>query len=218
MPLTQAIQTAQAPSPWNVGNSVLYDLCSVRPKHSQEHDVIAKVWLIGRAYAAAIERRKNKTEKNTNDDFYITKVAPDITGSAIDSWINEAKQYERPGPESWSTLLCVHHKTTQLFSSISGLDKRSLASKYLHFHVPQLFYIYDARAVKAISMLGGLLKRAKKAHNEVDNEYRKFAEKCLFLQNHVESKYDVILTPREIDNLLLYVYANNLTIRRDCLR
>jgi hypothetical protein len=28
----------------------------------------------------------------------------------------------------------------------SGLNKRSLASKYLHFHVPELFYISDSRA------------------------------------------------------------------------
>ena len=211
MPLTAAIQKAKDPSPWHVGNAVLYDLCSSRPEHSQEPDVIAKIWLIGRAYAAAIERRKNKSEEN--DNFYITKVAPAIAVSAIDEWIRDAKQYDRPCDESWTTLLRVHHKTTQLFSSISGLEKRSLASKYLHFHVPQLFYIYDTRAVRAISMLSGVLKRAGRSSARVDNEYRKFSEKCLSLHQHVETKYGVSLNPREIDNLLLYVHEKNLTIR-----
>ena len=211
MPLTVAIQKAKDQSPWRVGNAVLYELCSSRPEHSHEPDVIAKIWLIGRAYAAAIERRKNKSDGN--DNFYVNKVAPAIAVSAIDEWIRDAKQYDRPCEESWTTLLRVHHETTQLFRSISGLEKRSLAAKYLHFHVPQLFYIYDTRAVQGISMLSGVLKRAGNSSGEFDNEYRKFSEKCLSLQEHVESKYDVSLNPREIDNLLLYVYEKNLTIR-----
>jgi len=40
--------------------------------------------------------------------------------------------------------------TKKLFSKISGLNKRSLASKYLHFHVPELFYISDSRAYDAM--------------------------------------------------------------------
>jgi len=210
MPLTEAIRKAKGPSPWRVGNAVLYDLCSSRPEHSQEPDIIAKIWLIGRAYAAAIERRKIKSDEN--DNFYITKVAPAIAVSAIDEWIRDAKQYDRPCEKSWKTLLRVHHETTQLFSSISGLEKRSLASKYLHFHVPQLFYIYDTRAVKAISMLSGAIKRAGRSSGGVDNEYRKFSEKCLSLHQHVKSNYGASLNPREIDNLLLYVHERNLTI------
>jgi hypothetical protein len=29
---------------------------------------------------------------------------------------------------------------------LTGLEKRALASKYLHFHLPRLFFIYDSRA------------------------------------------------------------------------
>ena len=47
-------------------------------------------------------------------------------------------------------IISVHNFLTVIFNEISGLDKRSLASKYLHFHLPNLFYIYDSRADNAI--------------------------------------------------------------------
>ena len=128
MPLKAAIQAAQAPSPWRVGNDVLYDLCGTRPKHTNEAEVIAKIWLIGRTYAVAIERRRVKYEEN--DEFYVNTVAPAITESNIDVWIQRAKRYDRPCAESWPTLLQVHHETTQLFSRISGLEKRALESSH----------------------------------------------------------------------------------------
>jgi hypothetical protein len=199
------IQAAQAPSPWQVGNAVLYDLCSSRSAHCEESEVIAKMWLIGRSYAAAIERRKNKSKSDANDDFYIKTVAPTIIRSPIDSWIAEAKQYDHPSQKSFSTLLRVHHQTTQLFCEISGQNNRSLASKYLHFHVPQLFYIFDTRAVQALATLSIKLPKVKESGTQADTEYRPFAEKCLLLQKHIQVDYDTFLNPRELDNLLLSI-------------
>jgi hypothetical protein len=174
--------------------------------HTDAPSVIAKVWLIGRAYAAAIERRRNRSDQN--DDFYVQKVGPSIIRSGIDSWIKSSRQWDEPSKESFATLLEVHNCTTQLFSDISGLEKRSLASKYLHFHVPNLFYIYDTRAVEALRELSSVVGRAGRADTPADNEYRKFAEKCLALQQYIESELGVRLAPREIDNLLLYVHAD----------
>lgn len=206
MPLSKAIKAVQAPSPWRVGNEVLYKLCRTRPNHSNHEDVIAKVWLIGRSYAAAIERRKNKVD--LNDNFYVDTVAPAIAQSSIDSWIQKAKRHKRPSADSFDTLVEVHYQTTQLFSAISGLEKRSLASKYLHFHVPSLFYLYDTRAVEGLRLLGEILPRAGRSDLQVDNEYRKFAEKCLSLQQHIKSQYGVSMTPRELDRLLLYLHQS----------
>ena len=207
MELANLIEEATAPSPWDVGNDVLYRLCRTRPLHKDVPDVIAKVWLIGRSYAAAIERRKNKTGEN--DDFYVEVVGPEIVASDLDVWISEAKQFNKPSNKSMPTLLKVHHEATQLFSSISGLKKRSLASKYLHFHVPRLFYIYDARAVQGLSKLGKLLPRVGRSNANVDYEYRRFAEKCLLLQEYIKGEYGARLSPREIDNLLLLVQERN---------
>ncbi len=204
--LRAAVELARLPSPWDVGNEVLYELCTKHPFHTEVPVVIAKVWLIGRSYAAAIERRRNKADEE-NDDFYVQTVGPAIVRSGIDSWIEAARQYERPSTESFGTLLEVHHRTTQLFREISDLEKRSLASKYLHFHVPRLFYIYDTRAVEALREFSAVVGRAGRATVPADNEYRKFADKCLSLQQHIEKQFNVWLTPREIDKLLLEIHA-----------
>lgn len=205
MELRQLAEEAQRPSPWRVGNEVLYQLCRAKPHHQDEAEVIAKVWLIGRSYAAAIERRKNKTD--LNDDFYVSTVAPRIVSSKIDDWIAEAKRRDASGTSDWSHALQAHHNTTQLFFEISGLEKRSLASKYLHFHAPDVFYIYDTRAVEALSVLGHIVGRASRTTGAGDNDYRKFAAKCRSLQKLVESEHGISLTPRELDNLLLSVHA-----------
>jgi hypothetical protein len=201
MPLTDLILAAKKPTPWDVGNDVLYDLCCTRPGHAKAEDVIAKIWLIGRSYAAAIERRKGKSE--ANDDFYVDVVAPMIVNSQIDTWLADARMHEKPSEMSLETILRVHHATVNLFREISGLEKRSLASKYLHFHVPQLFYIYDTRAIEGLRRLSKYTGRASRSRLQADGEYRKFCEKCFALQRHIEDKYRVSLAPRELDNLLL---------------
>lgn len=61
-------------SRWEFGNSILYEMCSNNPYHNQSDIIVGKIWIIGRSYAAAIERRKNAS--NTNDDFYYDVVAP----------------------------------------------------------------------------------------------------------------------------------------------
>lgn len=43
---------------WSFGNQILYDMCLKNPSHTNENVIIGKIWLIGRSYAAAIERIK----------------------------------------------------------------------------------------------------------------------------------------------------------------
>lgn len=103
------------------------------------------------------------------------------------------------------TMVAVHGQATRLFSEISNLQKRSLASKYLHFHVPTLFFIYDSRAVEAMREFSDVLPRAGRADGTGDNEYRKFAEKCSALVTYCSNTFDLCPLPRQIDNLLLKV-------------
>jgi len=63
---------------WVFANDILYKMCVNNPKHENEEVIAGKVLIIGRTYAAAIERRKQKGEKMENDDFYYMKVAPGI--------------------------------------------------------------------------------------------------------------------------------------------
>lgn len=125
--------------------------------------------------------------------------------SEIDSWIDRARRHVPPHMDSWSTLISVHHETTRLFERISGEQKRSLASKYLHFHVPQLFFIYDTRAKTALSRLGVTAGRSRKSRDPADEEYRRFSKCCLLLQQDVLNKHGFHLNPRQLDNLLLFV-------------
>ena len=46
---------------WAFGNEVLYRMCRESPLHEDPDVVVGKVWLIGRSYAAAIERRSGMT-------------------------------------------------------------------------------------------------------------------------------------------------------------
>jgi hypothetical protein len=80
--LGSLIKASMLPSPWRVGNEVLYELCRTKPAHTDEAEVIAKIWLIGRCYAAAIERRK--TNLGENDNFYLNTVAPAVIEFPID--------------------------------------------------------------------------------------------------------------------------------------
>jgi serine/threonine protein kinase len=191
------------PDVWSLGNSILYDLCKRYPKHETEEQIIAKIWLIGRSYAASIERRKQKDDKK-NEDFYVNDVALKILNSNIDQWIKECLT-----KNSIQVYLETHKRVTDLYYDISGLEKRSLASKYLHFHLPEKFFIYDSRV---LSSIGKLLKHFNENKFKIsinvenyDEEYAKFYEKCFFITNKIREKYHEDLNCRQLDNLLISI-------------
>ena len=62
----EKVNTAIAGNDWDLGNKILYDMCQQYPFHNKSSEVIAKVWLIGRSYAAAIERRKDTPKWHPN--------------------------------------------------------------------------------------------------------------------------------------------------------
>ena len=62
IPPKEDVIKAGKPNVWDAGNKVLYDLCANNFTHDNKSNIISKVWLIGRAYAAAIERRKDNRE------------------------------------------------------------------------------------------------------------------------------------------------------------
>lgn len=145
------IQQATGPRVWDIGNNALYNLCRKYPDHTDDKAIIAKVWMIGRTYSAAIERRKpGKAPIQAGDDFYIDHVAPGIRNSPMDNWLSRLRSLGSVNQNSLPQILDTHASVTELFRSLTGLKKRSLASKYLHFHLPKVFFIYDTRAVDMI--------------------------------------------------------------------
>ena len=206
------VENAMGPTPWDLGNQVLYDLCRQHPGHTDEQAVIAKIWIIGRVYAAAIERRRNKTlngdKMPTGDRFYREVVLPNVLTSDLDDWLFEARAAQPSTPQGIATLVDVHCRTMNLFKDISGLEKRSLASKYLHFHVPQLFYILDARAAQALRNLDNDVPRETRIVGLGDREYRGFVNRCEDLRGFCHAQFGLNMGPRKIDNLLLLLQAD----------
>jgi len=190
---------------WDLGNKVLYDLCQQYPAHKKEDEIIAKVLLIGRTYAAAIERRK-LTDDNRSDNFYEDIVAKRIKASPIDEWLKTIPDKMKDPLVDLSKAAKVHKQVTDLFYKMTGLEKRSLASKYLHFHKPEIFFIYDSRAKTALAKVTPNIRYipdivVDKA--DVDDEYLTLVRRCLWLRDEIRKQFGKTLSPRELDKVLL---------------
>jgi hypothetical protein len=116
----------------------------------------------------------------------------------------ESELTEKNIPE----VLKLHFYLTELIKEITEQNKRSFSSKYLHFHLPNLFFIYDTRAVKAIRLLKTKLPKKYKAElnsNEIDKEYATFFYKCYEQKNKLEREKNENLSIRHFDNILMKV-------------
>ena len=191
---------------WAFGNEVLYSLCRDYPEHKKGDVVAAKIWLIGRSYAAAVERRKNIDAENpiTNDAFYKDVVAPSIIYSALDEKLDSLRQFSDINESSIAPVLEVHRYFVDLLYKITGHHKRSLASKYLHFHKPKLFYIYDSIAGAGLSKVMPKYRVRKVSRDDgFDAAYSIYSFKLLELQKEIKQKFGEQLTPRQLDKMLL---------------
>jgi len=197
------VNKAQKKSRWDLGNKILYDMCSNYPYHKSIEQIVAKMWLIGRAYAAAIERRKKA--KEYNETFYTDVVGPAIKKSGIDQWIEEISTFRFPTLNNIENILTVHGSLMNLIKEITRMEKRSLTSKYLHFHKPNLFFIYDSRAMESIRKLIPPSKNKFNIRPNIDMEYAKFCLRSIDLREEIKEKFNTYLTPRELDNILLSI-------------
>lgn len=192
---------------WMLGNNILYKMCQDHPSHTDAEEIRAKIWLIGRSYAAAIERRKNK--KNINDNFYDDFVEAFMEFNKkfnLDKRLAELKNKEF-NKTTLREMLLIHNELTKFFYEQTELEKRSLASKYLHFHVP-LFPIYDSRANDAIKKI--VLGKVPELNIIGDKNYSKFCHKILFLAEHIKNNTGRLPTLREIDTYLVTVANHKL--------
>ena len=205
-------------SSWDFGNSILYNLCQENFYHQDDQKILSKVWLIGRAYSAAIERRKNKD--TINDNFYIEKVVPKFKDRELDKYLYKLKQYTNLTMDNLPLVLEAHNYLTQLTASITDLEKRSFSSKYLHFHLPKLFFIYDSRVVDSlrqfISYVPKDLKFLMKS-DQIDEEYSKFVCKCFAITKGIKDQHDIDISTRVFDNIMInianYKLINNSTMK-----
>jgi hypothetical protein len=194
------VVAAMQPYVWDFSNQILYDLCRNYPKHTTLEHVLAKVLLIGRVYAAALERRRKSKEEDIGKDFYQSIAGPKMLAADIDSWFAPLQSNNSPG--SFASLI-IHKRLQDLFFDVSNLEKRSLSSKYLHFHFADIFFLFDGRAAWAIRKVTPRRSSEFDPDEAVDPVYGSFVKKCLWLRNQIHEQHGIWLTPRQIDRLLL---------------
>ena len=191
---------------WAIGNEVLYAMCRQHPKHETVPEIVAKIWLIGRSYAAAIERGRGSDlgTELTNDAFYEKNVAPALMRSSLDAKLSDVSPEVRLARDTVDVVVAMHGYLVSEFRQLTGKANRSLASKYLHFHRPDLFLIYDSRAAAAVRRVE-MAKAQRTVSPNGDHEYAKFVNDLLALRDHVQSEFGIVLNPRQIDRLLLAI-------------
>jgi hypothetical protein len=211
----EKIKNAIAQKDNEFGNNILYKMCKENPKHDNPDVVSGKVWLIGRSYAADIARGKDGA---INDDFYKSEVGEILSKVEVDQKIFPLKKYYAIQRENIKEILEVHKflldKIANLPSVKNGKkpQKHSFCSKYLHFHLPELFFIYDSRVVGTLQKLyPGRLKGFNDVFNgDIDETYATFFCKAFVLKNEIKEKLDLKITPRQVDNFLINEANGNL--------
>lgn len=179
------------------GNHVLYSMCQSNPLHTDPEVVKGKLSLIGRAYSATVERKAGR-------NFDWKPLLDAIVSSELDQHIQRCKQVQRIDSNNLPEMLKTHKLLTDIFKKYTALQKRSLASKYLHFHAPQAFFIFDSIAVKNVQKNIKHLRIKTRAEPEHDEAYEIFCRRCLSYRDELEKKYSqTMVSPRYLDSTLL---------------
>lgn len=201
------VQRASEDDSWCIGNQALYDLCQRYPRHVVDAEIVAKVWLIGRAYSASVERGRGKAAGSelSNDRFYTEAIPNALRKSRLDQKLKALAKFEETDESSAAAVLDAHAHLVSVFYGLTRKSKRSLASKYLHFHRPNLFFIYDSRAASSIRALG-LPRHVIKVPRGADPAYAQFVSAVIGVREHVLSRFEQRLNPRQLDRLLLVTH------------
>jgi hypothetical protein len=196
---------AQQPKISDLHDKVLYDMVRKFPKHVEDGEIFAKVLIIGRAYGVDLKRGAN--HDNREGQFYSDKIIPAIKESNIDELIKNVGKLKKITTENLELIIKTHKDVTNILEKMTGMNNRSFASKYLHFHCEKAFFIYDSIAKKKILQLSKEIVFEYTITDDMsinsDKDYEHFCLKCLALRDNIEEKYGVVLSPRQLDNLLL---------------
>lgn len=198
------VKAAQQDNSWTLANAVLYRMCREHPAHTDANTIVSKFVLIGRTYAAAVDRRRTSDEEPLapGEDFHEHRLAPAILEADFDRHFAALENATLEA--DLLPVVKVHNYVTETLKKVTRQRKVSLASKYLHFHFPDLFFIYDNRAWYALdTYLPNWSRHRLSDSPDYDKDYYKLCLACRTLRDGIHKQYGVKLTPREIDNLLL---------------
>ena len=192
---------------WALLNDTLYGLCRNNPGHSSLSVINAKFYIIGRTYAAGIERIRRKSDDENADLRDLVKHIY-RNRQSVDPILECLSKIKEPlTSESLKTIIVAHGVFLNLLKKgLGGRAPRSFASKYLHFHCP-VVPIFDSIASKELSygqrwnMAFELFAIPKGADRDY---YYRFAMRFWRHYNDATEK-GLEPTARLIDNYLLWM-------------
>lgn len=204
---------AVKPSIWDVGNEWLYKLCETYPAHTVTAQVAAKIWLIGRAYSAAAERG---VAGKGQADKYIVELSQRFIARKADRHLQRLPKPMADFRKHLDQVVDVHHSIEAIFSNEDELGRISLTSKYLHFHRPDLFPIYDSRTSSAIAQItpDSRFSGYEVSSGHATSRYGKFTVRTAWLLDQMAAVLGYTPTLRQLDNLLLQVHRDTVNDQR----
>jgi hypothetical protein len=198
--------TDERRDPWAISDGLLYGLCRKYPGHRDAKGVTAKMLMIGRIYAATAERGRSRgsAASSSGDEFYTRDIPQKLKDSRLDSRMNSIRSLRRVTADNVAAIIEVHSTLMNELEDLTGIGKRSLSSKYLHFHLPNLFFIFDERAQRMLRQVGHTSHvRGQARALGGDATYVRFVLSALALREQLEERFSVRLTPRHLDRILL---------------
>lgn len=167
----------------------LYELCFMHRHHLRDDIVADKLRMLVRLCA-----ERGIVVSNFSPEY----VAHRLGRAEVDRWFGGLATAEKLDV---ALLLEVHKHMMRVFDDLGEVEARSLASKYLHFHFPELFFVFDARVEAAAIALGegdcGYL-----ALSEHDPTYGRFYACARKLVDKIAPLVGRRLSPRELDRVL----------------
>jgi len=173
----------------DVRGRALYELCFLHRHHFRNEIVADKLRMILR-YCA-------------DHGLQVNALSPELSAlrlgrAGADRWFAGLTTAEVIDP---ALVFEAHKRVMDVFDDLPAQQSRALASKYLHFHFPELFYLYDSRVETAALALGrgecGYL-----AWPEHDPDYARFFACCRRLAEEFTSLAGRRPNPREMDRIL----------------
>jgi hypothetical protein len=188
-------------------NEILYQMCKASSSHDDFDITRGKIILIGRSYAASLERTPYKVDGDMYQRvFKAMKNDRDENGMTLDAQLKDFQKIKDKNEQNLSMVSTVLF-LNGILKKVVGINKISLSSKYLHFHCP-LFPIYDSLSTQA---LRGLIDIAdlnkypqlKFLHGKNDI-YSKHVAKIMYLEDRLACNGYPKQTARDIDTFLLW--------------
>jgi len=173
---------------WRQIDRFLEDMCKKFPAHKNVKEVIVKVTAIDRLYRAMLYRGRQ--------DYH--KIATGLRDSDIDKVLRQIN-----GLLSIKNLPQVL-EATKIVAGLGNPKKPRywvFASKYLHFHKPKLFPLFDKNAKDKCNALCRRLGLTNEYLNSM-NEYEAFCRQLLSLQKVLVHKTRCKASLSDLDKFL----------------